>query len=559
MSKYNNINPDISAGEMKNSISGKIIDLLKRTIYNGRVDWEDGKIIAIKEEMHVPDQYILPGFIDAHIHIESSMLTPYEFARIALTHGTVATVSDPHEIANVCGIEGVYYMLNEAREAKLKFFFGAPSCVPATMFETAGAILDSGAIEILLADDRIFYLAEMMNYPGVIHGDTEVLKKIAHAKKFNKPVDGHAPGLRGNDAARYIAAGITTDHECVTKEEALEKLKHGMKILIREGSAAKNFNALYTLISEYPEMVMLCSDDKHPDDLIHGHVNELVKRAIGNGLDMFDVLRAACLNPVLHYHLPVGLLRLKDPADFIVVENLDEWKVKQTFINGEKVAEDGATILAPKKHLIINRFGATEKNIADFHVPDQQHSIRVIEALDGQLMTNEIIVTGNQLQKINSNGDKVLASNTALDILKIAVVNRYTDAQPSIGFINNFGLKSGAIAGTVAHDSHNIIAVGVSEEEICRAVNMLIRSKGGLCVVDREVELLLPLPVAGLMSDKDCITTGTAYAALDKKAKELGCKLRAPFMTLSFMALLVIPSLKISDKGLFDVNKFQFA
>ncbi|MEO8086782.1 MAG: adenine deaminase [Bacteroidota bacterium] len=544
---------------MKNSISGKIIDLLKRTIYNGTVEWEDGKITTIKEEMNVPDQYILPGFIDAHIHIESSMLTPYEFARIALTHGTVATVSDPHEIANVCGSEGVYYMLDEARAAKLKFFFGAPSCVPATGFETAGASLDSVAIEILLKDDRIFYLAEMMNYPGVLHGDAEVLKKIALAKKFNKPVDGHAPGLRGNDAARYIAAGITTDHECVTKDEALDKLKHGMKILIREGSAAKNFDALYSLISEFPEMVMLCSDDKHPDDLVHGHVNELVKRAIGNGVEMFDVLRAASLNPILHYHLPVGLLRENDPADFIVVENLETWKVKQTFINGEKVAEDGVTFLPPKKHLIINRFGATEKKINDFHIPDQQQSIRVIEALDGQLITKEINVSSSQLQKVIANGDKILSSNTAQDILKIAVVNRYADTQPGIAFIKNFGLQRGAIAGTVAHDSHNIIAVGVSEEEICRAVNILIRSKGGLCVVDGEEELLLPLPVAGLMSDQDCITTGTAYAALDKKAKELGCRLRAPFMTLSFMALLVIPSLKISDKGLFDVDKFQFA
>ncbi len=559
---------------MQNFISGNIIDITGRAIYSGTVYWENGKIAAIRKHDDVQAQYILPGFIDAHIHIESSMLTPHEFARIALTHGTVATVSDPHEIANVCGMEGVYYMLDDARDAKLKFFFGAPSCVPATSFETSGAILDSLKVETLLKDPRIYYLAEMMNYPGVLHGDDEVLKKIAFAKKINKPVDGHAPGLRGEDAARYIAAGISTDHECVSKEEALDKLKHGMKILIREGSAAKNFNALYSLIGEYPNEVMLCSDDKHPDDLIHGHIDELVGRAIKNGLNIFDVLAAACINPVNHYMLPVGLLRENDPADFIVVDNLESWKVKQTYINGEKVSENGASFLPHKKHSIINHFHVTEKQERDFVLRTDSKTLRVIEALDGQLITNEINIdsshpdsyreaVGNEqpIQKRSNREEPniVLSSNVGNDILKIAVVNRYADAKPALAFIKNFGLKSGAIASTVAHDSHNIIAVGVTDEDLCRAVNMLILHKGGLCVIDGVEEMLLPLPVAGLMSDRDCITTGTAYSGLDRKAKELGCNLKAPFMTLSFMALLVIPSLKLSDKGLFDVNKFQFA
>ncbi len=544
---------------MSNSISGKIIDIFNRIIYSGSVRWENGKITEIKKETSAPDQYILPGFIDAHIHIESSMLTPNEFARIALTHGTVATVSDPHEIANVCGLEGVYYMLDDAKDAKLKFFFGAPSCVPATSFETSGALLDSSKVETLLRDNRIFYLAEMMNYPGVLHGDEEVLKKISLAKKYNKPIDGHAPGLRGSDAEKYIAAGITTDHECFTKEEALEKLKHGMKILIREGSAAKNFDALHTLISEYPKMVMLCSDDKHPDDLINGHINELVKRAILSGQDMYDVLLAACVNPVLHYNIPIGLLRKKDPADFIVVRSIKSWNVTQTFINGEKVAEDGKSFLPQKKHLPINNFHATTKSISDFVIRDEGKDIRVIEALNGQLITNEIHVSGWQLAVGNEQPNKFLTSNAEEDILKIAVVNRYSDAKPAIAFIKNFGLKRGAIASSVAHDSHNIIAVGVTDEDLARAVNLLIENKGGLCVIDGHDELLLPLPIAGLMSDKDCITIGTAYSKLDKHAKQLGCKLRAPFMTLSFMALLVIPSLKLSDKGLFDVEKFQFA
>jgi len=535
---------------MQYSISGRIIDIFNRNIFNGTVTWENGIITSIAGAEEVPDHYILPGFIDAHIHIESSMLTPHEFARMALTQGTVATVSDPHEIANVCGVEGVRYMLDDARDARLKFFFGAPSCVPATVFETSGASVDSSKIETLLGDERIIYLAEMMNYPGVLNGDEEVLKKISLAKKFNKPVDGHAPGLRGADAARYVAAGISTDHECVTKEEALDKLELGMKILIREGSAAKNFEALYSLIDEFPEQVMLCSDDKHPDDLINGHIDELVKRAIGKGQDMYHVLGAACVNPVLHYRLPVGLLRNNDPADFIVVENLQTWKVMQTFIGGEKVAADGTSILPQIKHAHINHFNASEKKTEDFFAPPGKKSMRVIEALDGQLVTKEFSWNGN-VKKGN------LVSDPANDILKISVVNRYADEMPAVAFIKNFGLKHGAIASTVAHDSHNIIAVGASDEEICRAVNLLIRNKGGLCVIDGNEELLLPLPVAGLMSDMDCVTTGTLYSGLDKKAKELGCKLRAPFMTLSFMALLVIPSLKLSDKGLFDVNKFQ--
>jgi adenine deaminase len=542
---------------MRESVSGKIVDLFRKTVFTGTLSWENGKITMVEESDHVPDQYILPGFIDAHIHIESSMLTPHEFARMALTHGTVATVSDPHEIANVCGLQGVYYMLEDAKDARLKFFFGAPSCVPATSFETAGAELDSTQIEILLSHERIHYLAEMMNYPGVLNADKEVMKKISIAKKYGKPVDGHAPGLRGENAERYIKAGISTDHECVSKDEALDKLKHGMKILIREGSAAKNYEALHSLIDEYPGEVMLCSDDKHPDDLIHGHVNALVKRALNDGHELFNVLRAACLNPVLHYKLDVGLLRENDPADFIVVDDLKSFNVKQTYINGELVAGNGKSFLPLKKHSIINHFHATEKKVHDFEVLNDGNDVRVIQSLDGQLITNEIKVNAPDL--ISLADREKLSGNIEKDFLKITVVNRYQDEKPACAFIHGFGMKSGAMAGTVAHDSHNIIAVGTTDEEICKAVNALIKSKGGLCVVNGSEELLLPLPIAGLISDKDCITTGNVYSTLDQKVKSLGCKLRAPFMTLSFMALLVIPSLKLSDKGLFDVNKFSFA
>jgi adenine deaminase len=532
-------------------IAGNIVDVVNRTIFGGSILVDGGKIKALLPDDKKYSTFILPGFVDAHIHIESSMLTPYEFARTALTHGTVATVSDPHEIANVNGLEGVLYMLDNAKDAKLKIHFGAPSCVPATSFETAGAVLDSDAVEELLKRKDIWYLSEMMNYPGVLFSDTEVMKKISLAKNYHKPVDGHAPGLRGTDAEKYIKAGITTDHECFTKEEALDKIKSGMKIIIREGSAAKNFEALHELISEYPGFCMLCSDDKHPDELLLGHINHLAARAVSKGHDLMNVLQCACVNPVKHYNLPVGLLQRDDPADFIVVKDLKEFEVLQTYVNGELVAENGHSFLKDKIHPVINNFNVEKKVENDFKIKATGSQVRVIEALDGQLITNEI----NSNCKIE-NG--LAVSDVENDILKLVVVNRYSNEKPAVAFIKNFGLKSGAIASTVAHDSHNIIAVGVSDEEICNAVNLLIECKGGLSVVNGNEDGTLALPIAGLMSDKSCSEIGTLYSSLDKKVKQLGCKLRSPFMTLSFMALLVIPDLKLSDKGLFSGKEFKF-
>jgi adenine deaminase len=533
------------------TIEGNIVDIINRNIFSGKIYVSAGRIKRIEPGNTKYSTYILPGFIDAHIHIESSMLTPHEFARIALTHGTVATVSDPHEIANVNGLEGVYYMLENAKEAKLKFHFGAPSCVPATSFETAGAVLNYEAVEELLKRTDIWYLSEMMNYPGVLFSDEEVLKKIALAKKYRKPVDGHAPGLRGADAETYIKAGITTDHECFTKEEALDKLKFGMKILIREGSAAKNFEALHELISEYPGMVMLCSDDKHPDDLLLGHINQLAARAIAKGHDVLNVLQCACVNPVKHYNLPVGLLQENDPADFIVAEDLKNFKVLQTYIIGELVSENGTSILKEKTHPIINNFSAGKKFPDDFKIAASGTHVKVIEALDGQLITKEF----HAPCKIE---DGYAVTDAENDILKLAVVNRYSNEKPAIAFIKNFGLKSGAIASTVAHDSHNIIAVGVSDNDICAAVNLLIDNKGGLSAANGNDVSVLALPIAGLMSNRSCEEIGTLYSSLDKKAKQLGCMLRSPYMTLSFMALLVIPDLKLSDKGLFSGKEFKF-
>ncbi|MFZ7169508.1 MAG: adenine deaminase [Bacteroidota bacterium] len=530
--------------------SGNIIDIFNRRIFPGTVHFSKGIITEITEDNAVYDQYLLPGFTDAHIHIESSMLVPYEFAKVALLHGTVATVSDPHEIANVCGLKGVEYMIENAKDAKLKFNFGAPSCVPATTFETAGAVLNAEDVAQLLARPDIRYLSEMMNYPGVLFGDIEVMKKIESAHRLNKVIDGHAPGLRGDDARKYIAAGISTDHECFTLEEALDKVNGGMKILIREGSAARNFEALHTLITSHTAMTMLCSDDKHPDELLHGHLNQLVVRALNKGHNVFDVLQCACVNPVLHYSLSVGLLRVGDPADFIVINNPEVFLVSQTWINGECVANDGQTTLTNRSHAPINNFNAWDVSVQDIEVKKNSESVKVIEALDGQLITN--CIQAKPLEK-----DGLWVSNPENDILKIAVVNRYSKQKPVVGFIKNFGLKLGAIASTVAHDSHNIIVTGVSDADIVDAVNLLMQSGGGLSAVSGTDKKVIALPVAGLMSDKSCEEIGRDYASIDSMAKQMGSALRAPFMTLSFMALLVIPHFKIGDKGLFNAVKFE--
>lgn len=551
-------------------IQGNIVDILARKIYYGEVFVENGKIASIKSipianRQQQTANFILPGFTDSHVHIESSMLVPAEFAKLAVVHGTVGTISDPHEIANVCGMPGVEFMITNGKTVPFKFHFGAPSCVPATIFETAGAALNAADVDALLQHDDIFYLSEMMNFPGVLFGDEEVYKKIASAKKYGKPVDGHAPGLRGDDAKKYIDAGISTDHECFTADEALEKLKYGMKILIREGSAAKNFEALINLMHEHYAMMMFCSDDKHPDSLAGGHINQLCARAVAKNIDVFKVLQAACINPVQHYKMNIGLLQKGDAADFIVVEDLVNFKVLQTYINGELVAENGKSLLVTHPSTLINNFNCSEKNILDFKfaISDFGEPVYAIEALDGQLITNKIIchpiVT-----------DKFYESDVANDILKMVVVNRYKNAPIAKAFIKNFGLKQGAIASSVAHDSHNIVAVGIDDESICKAVNLVIKESGGVSAASPQPlskgegtgifkSMVLPLPVAGLMSNQDGYKVAADYTAIDKMVKEeLGSTLAAPFMTLSFMALLVIPHVKLSDLGLFDGDGFKF-
>lgn len=538
---------------MENSfkLSGNIVDVINKRIFSGTIEVSNGKIKNITEEKQESEQYILPGFIDSHVHIESSMLVPSEFARLAVVHGTVATVSDPHEIANVLGIDGIRYMIENGKTVPFKFYFGASSCVPATIFETAGAEITADDIKKLFTEDKLIYMSEMMNFPGVLNDDPLVMEKLAIAKEFGKPIDGHAPGLKGEDAKKYISAGITTDHECYMLDEAIDKLKYGMKILIREGSAAKNYETLHTLIPDYTEMVMFCSDDKHPNDLAVSHINEIVKRSLKYGYDLFDVLKCACVNPVEHYNLDVGLLRECDSADFIVVDNLTDFNIKQTYINGKLVAENGNTLISSTQAEVVNNFNAVKKVPDDFIVNYDGDKIRVIEALDGQLITNELIFPSKA-----ENGS--IISDAENDLLKLAVVNRYKDEKPAIAFIKNFGLKRGAIASCVAHDSHNIIAVGVTDEDICKAVNAIIEHKGGISAVYDGKQEVLPLPIAGIMTNKDGYRVAENYSKIDKLAKDLGSKLHAPYMTLSFMALLVIPALKLSDKGLFDGNKFEF-
>ena len=533
------------------SLSGNIVDVVCERIFKGSIEIVNGQIISIKEGKADNDQYIIPGLIDAHIHIESSMLVPSEFARLAVVHGTVATVSDPHEIANVLGIKGVDFMIGNGKKVPFKFYFGAPSCVPATPFESAGATLGVEDTDDLLQRNEIKYLSEMMNFPGVLNENNEVAAKLSAARKYNKPVDGHAPGLTSEDLKKYIHAGIATDHECFTIEEALEKIKYGMKIQIREGSAAKNFDALIPLLKLHPDKIMLCSDDKHPDDLVEGHINLLVKRAIHLGYDPIKVLKACTYNPVKHYKLEVGLLQVGDPADLSIVDNLNDFSIMATYINGELVAQKGKSFLKPVFITTPNKFCANLIQAKDLEVKVRGNFMKVIRALEGQLITEKVIVKVKP-----ENG--LIQNDPENDILKIVVLNRYTKSQPSVGFITGFGLKKGAIASTVAHDSHNIISVGTNDEEIVQAINLLIASKGGISLVNGDKILHLPLPVAGIMSDENGYKVADNYKLLNYEVKNLGSLLQSPFMTLSFMALLVIPELKMSDKGLFDGNKFEF-
>jgi len=532
-------------------ISGNIIDIMGRRIYQGTIQIQAGKIKDIQASDTNETQYIMPGFIDAHIHIESSLLVPSEFARIAAVHGTVAAVSDPHEIANVLGLKGVDFMISNAETVPFKFFFGAPACVPATGFETAGANFGPGHMHKLLKRNDIYYLSEMMNVPGVLNSSAGEMEKLKIARQYGKRADGHSPGLRGKEAEKYVKAGITSDHECISIGEAREKIKYGMSILIREGSAARNLNDLMPLIDEFPGQVMLCSDDRHPDDLVDNHIRHMVLRAKKEGLDLFNILRAACLNPIEHYGLDVGKLEKGQNADFIVLDNLQEMNILAAYNQGQKTAEAGQALIKRIPVEPLNIFAAHEKSVSDYAVPARAGKLKVIKVIEDQLITGSCLVA----PRIK---DQKVVQDLDHDILKLTVVNRYENKNPAVAFIKNFGLKKGALASSVAHDSHNIVAVGATDEDLTRAVNLIIKNKGGLSAVQGENEMILPLPVGGIMCSEDGYEVARMYKELHEKAKTYGTELKAPFMTLSFMALLVIPDLKLSDQGLFDGVKFQF-
>ena len=539
------------------TFKGHIVDVLKKRIFSGSITVLNGKIAKVEEDISgSSDQnafYIMPGFIDAHIHIESSLLVPSEFARLSAIHGTIATVSDPHEIANVLGIQGVRYMLKSASSVPFKFYFGASSCVPATAFETAGAALSVNDIKTLFEEDGLKYLSEMMNYPGVLNRDPEVWAKITLAKSLGKSIDGHAPGLMGDVLKKYIEAGITTDHETYRLDEAQEKIAYGMKVIIREGSAAKNYEALHSLIDQFPEKVMFCSDDKHCHELIHGHINTLVKRSVREkGHDLMNVLQVAAVNPVRHYGLDVGLLQKGDPADFIIVRDLESFDVLETYCNGSLIAKEGKSLIPRVMIEKINHFNVDLKVPADFAIKAEGHNVRVIEAIDGEIITKSKVMNASIDSKNN------LISDVEHDLLKIVVVNRYKNAPIKAAFVKNFGFEKGAIASSVAHDSHNIIAVGVGDNALCQVVNKIIEHKGGLSCSDGTNVQSLALPIAGLMSDKDGFEVAKEYVELESFIQTLHPTLTSPFMTLSFLALLVIPELKLSDLGLFDATKFTF-
>lgn len=531
-------------------LSGKIVDVVNSRIFKGTITVDNGVIVNIIEDDNDIDQIIMPGLVDSHVHIESSLLVPTEFARLVVPHGTVASVSDPHEIANILGIKGVQYMIEEGALVPFKFFFSAPSCVPATVFETSGCTLDAAAVDELLSKEEIKYLGEMMNYPGVVYDDEEVMKKIESAKRHGKPIDGHAPLLSGDELKKYVNAGISTDHECSTLQEALDKAALGMIIQVREGSAANNFNALIPLIEHYPENVMFCTDDAHPHELINTHINGLVKRAIALGYNELDVIKAATLTPVRHYNLEVGLLQVNDPADMIVVDNLTDFNVINTYINGELVAANGRALLKPVVIETINNFQTEHVCPDDFKVLDKGKDVKMIGVIKGELITEMIIDRPKSL-------DGYLECDIERDILKIAVISRYEKKKLTVGFVKNFGLKKGALASSVAHDSHNIVVIGCSDQEMTEAVNMIIDSKGGFSVYSEEEQMMLSLPVAGLMTDEDAHKVANEYVKIRDLSIKLGSQLSDPFMTMGFMPLLVIPFMKISDKGIFDCQKFE--
>ena len=533
-------------------IEGNLVDIDNREFYPCTITVSDGKILSIERNSNSYNHYICPGFIDAHVHIESSMLMPSEFSKLVIPNGTVGVVSDPHEIANVLGVEGVKMMIKNGEETPLKIFWGIPSCVPATPLDKPGNIITAEDTEILAKTGQFTMLAEVMNIPGVLNGEPEVIAKLDIAKKYALRIDGHAPELRGDTLSAYIAHGIETDHESSELEEAEEKISKGMQIMIREGSAAKNYDALKSLIATRTDNVMFCTDDSHADDLlIKGHINYLVKKAVSDGFGIFDILQVACINPVHFYHLDVGTLHVGDKTDFIILEDLESLDIHATYINGVEVYRKGGKIeISDSKIPCLNLFNHDIIKDIDIRT-DVEGDIHCIKVVPDSIITERMMLHfDRRIENYQSDVDS--------DILKIVYLNRYYNTKPQVGFISGIGIKHGAFASSISHDSHNIIAVGCTDTDIVTAVNEVIKLKGGLVVNDSEKLHALPLPVGGIMSDRSGQEVAEQYMELNKLLSKMGTPLNSPFMTLSFMALIVIPTLKIGEKGIFDFDKFDF-
>lgn len=548
-------------------IRGHIVDVVRRDIYDGVIVVENGTIVAVRQcelpQSEKPYPYLMPGFIDSHVHIESSMMEPHEFARVAVGHGTIGVVADPHEICNVMGVEGLDYMVRSGKRAMMNICFGAPSCVPAVGgdIETSGAVLDADDIERLMARDDIGFLGEMMNYVGVLAGDEQVMKKIAAAQRYGKRIDGHAPGLTGAERDKYVSAGISTDHECSTLEEGRSCIKAGMKVIIREGSAAKDYERLKPLIGENPGHVMLCTDDCHPDDLVRGHINAIVKRAIADGYDLFDILQAACVNPQHHYQLKWGLLQKGDPATFIMVDNIGpHFRVQHTMVNGVEVFSFNSSSGAIHAQALTddeivafpNRFVAAPITVDDIRLDiSSGDTAHIINATDGSLLT------GHEVETISGN-PLIDAKYPWPEVQKIVVYNRYTPgAKPVVGLVRGFGLREGAIASSVAHDCHNIVAIGLKDELLVQAINRVVEMKGGEVVVSKDEMLDIALPIGGLMSPLSGHEVAYRCRLISDMVEQLGCEMKAPFITMAFMCLPVIPELKITDRCLWNSSKME--
>ena len=546
---------------------GHIVDVVHREIFDGELVVDNGCIVQVNRcellENGKQWPYLMPGFIDSHVHIESSMMMPVEFARVAAEHGTIGVIADPHEIANVLGVEGVDVMIHSASQAQFNFLFGAPSCVPALGgdVETSGATIDSQKIAALMQRDDIGFLGEMMNFTGVLHGDSEVMAKIAAARAAGKPIDGHAPGLTPEERQRYAQAGVSTDHECTTLDEGRDCIRAGMKVIIREGSSAKDYALLHPLIDEYPDQVMLCTDDCHADDLVRGHIISIVKRALIDGHDFWNVLQAACYNPQRHYGVNWGLLQEGDPATFITVNNTGPFLgVQNTIIRGVEVYSYNLSFgsISARRQTIAdlssypNRFCATPITVddikLDIHRGETKHIIRA---------TDKSLYTGHEVIEVT--GDPMKDSHYPWhEVQKVVVYNRYAQSShPVVGLVRGFGIRHGAIASSVAHDSHNIVAIGSSDEFIVHAVNRVIEMQGGQVVITDKEMIEMALPIAGLMSPLDGHEVAYRCRLLCDMAAQTGCTMKAPFITMAFLCLPVIPELKITDKHLWDSKNMK--